>query len=203
MRRYSTTLSGMALVSLVVMSIALSAQAQDVRCRITDLDLRTVRTPQFQDSRFGSSGSRYEWLEAIVEYETDARRGEWTDEITIEWSLLVRPGDRRPLLLKRRVTYVDIEEGDHHAAIYLRPGFVRRYTEQKTPNESDFAVYVEISAGGDRLARAEESKQRQPDNWWRAGEPNVKIVEGELLPRTETPFAHIDYDYFEHIKPEP
>lgn len=195
---------GLAVIGLLL-SVALAAQddRSRTRVRIVKMDFNTVRTPLFRDSSHPEATSEYEWLQVYVEYETQGGRKGWTDEVTIEWSLLVRPPSGKPMLLQEAATYVDVAEGKHHAVMYVRPGFIRRYCDTKTPNKSHFAAYVEIGADGQRQAREEYSRANQPKNWWRAKEPDVRLVEGELMPPEDTPFAHMDYDFYEHPKRKP
>lgn len=170
------------------------------RARITDMDFNTVRTPMFRETTNSKATPEYEWLQAYLEYETEGGRKGWTDEITIEWSLLVLTPSGKPILLQETATYVDVENGKHRAVMYLRPGFIRRYCETKRPSKSQFAFYVEVVADGQRVARQEYSKTSLPRNWWRAKEPDVRLFEAELLRPEDTPFAAMDYDFYEHAK---
>jgi hypothetical protein len=177
--------------------------AQDARVRVGNVkvDLKTVRTPIFQSTSNPQATSEYEWLQVYVEYETAGARREWADEITINWSVLVRPNNTaKPILLQQTATYVDVPDGKHRAVMYVRPGFIRRHCDTKTPNKSHFAAYVEISSEGKNLAREEYSRAAQPKGWWTAKEPAVRLVAGELLAPDDTPFAALDYDFYEHPK---
>jgi hypothetical protein len=186
--------------------LAGTATAQDsrVRVRVSNIkvDLKTVRTPIFQSTSNPQATSEYEWLQVYVEYETEAAR-RWADEVTITWSLLVRPTNTtKPILLQETATYVDVADGKHHAVMYVRPGFIRRYCDTRSPNKSHFAAYAEISCDGKILAQEEFSRSTQPKNWWRAKEPDVRLIEGELMPPDLTPFAPLDYDFYEHPNPK-
>jgi hypothetical protein len=182
--------------------LACAVSAQDNRVRVTNVkaDLKTLRTPIFQTTTNSQANSEYEWLQVYVEYETVGNRRGWTDEITIKWSLLVRPNKTtKPMLLQETATYVDVADGKHRAVMYVRPGFIRRNCDTKSPNKAHFAVYVEISSEGRGLARDEFSRSL-PQNWWLAKEPAVRFMEGELLSPDDTPFAALDYDFYEHPK---
>lgn len=184
---------------------ALVVTAQDDRGRVrignVKVDLKTVRTPIFQSTSNPQATSEYEWLQVYVEYETTGGRREWADEVSIEWSVLVRPNNTaKPILLHQTAAYVDVADGKHHAVMYVRPGFIRRYCDTKSPNKSHFAAYVELSSEGKNLAREEYSRTAQPKGWWTAKEPAVRLVEGELLAPEDTPFAALDYDFYEHPK---
>jgi hypothetical protein len=195
------------LPTVVVLALlaALAAVAQEERGRtrasITKLEFNKIRSPYVKETTtYSGAAPEYQWLQVFLEFETQGGRRGWADEVTVEWFLLVRPGDVKPMLLQETTTFVDVEEGKHHAAVYVRPGFIRRYCDSKTPNESHFAAYVEITIDGQRVARHEFSRTSQPKNWWRAKEPDVRLVADELLPPWDTPFALSDYDFYEHPK---
>jgi hypothetical protein len=44
-------------------------------------------------------------------------------------------------------------------------------------------------------------RERGSSEWWTEEPPKVSLREGELLSRGETPFAPLDYDFYEHAKP--
>lgn len=199
LRRF--TQAGVALALLA--ALAATAEDKDIRVRVSNVkvDLKTVRTPIFQSTSNPQAQSEYEWLQVYVEYETAGGRRGWADEITIQWSLLVRPPNiAKPILLQESATYVDVADGKHHAVMYVRPGFMLRYCDTKSPNKSHYAAYAEISSEGKNLAREEYSRSAQPKNWWNAKEPAVRLIEGELLAPDDTPFAALDYDFYEHPK---
>lgn len=192
-------------VGLLTLFAAVLTTAQDERGRLrignVKLDFKTVRTPIFQSTTNPQASSESEWLQVYVEYETETGRRKWADEVTIDWALLIRPNNTtKPILLRQSTTYVDVADGKHHAVLYVRPAFIRRHCETRTPNKAHFAAYVEISSEGRNLAREEFSRSAQPKGWWTAKEPAVRFVEGELLIPADTPFAALDYDFYEHPK---
>lgn len=193
--------AALAIGLLASLAVAAQEDRSRVRAQIGKLELNKLRTPYVKElTTYSGAAPEDTWLQIFLEFETQGGRKGWVDEVTVDWFVLVRPPDAKPMLLQETVTYVDLQEGKHHAAVYLRPAFIKRHCETKTPNESFFAAYVEISAGGQRLARQEVSRANQPENWWRAKEPAVRLMAEELLPPAETPFALSDYDFYEHPK---
>jgi len=178
--------------------------AQRGRVRVNDININYIRSPKFEDTSDSRAKPRdREWLQVRCEYETDDGRGGWIDEVTLEWSVAVVPKSGKPVICKRQVTYVDIADGNHHAVMYIRPGFMRRYYEDRRIGNRDVAVYVEARIPGANPATYEYSKGKMPREWWRYEEPQVVVKQTELLNRMETPFAPLDYDFYEHIKVEP
>lgn len=195
-----------AVMSVFVFATVLRAQ-EGPRGKVTIREIRyhTVATPKFRDTTNDTANSMYEWLQILVEYETEggeagASGKDWLDDLQFDWAVMIRSQTGKPLLLKARVNYADVEAGRHYAVVYVRPGIIRRYTGQRRPEKNDFAAYVEIRANGRPGARQEYSRVRTPKGWWQAREPDVRIVDNELLPRDKTPFAAMDYDFYEHIR---
>jgi hypothetical protein len=137
-----------------------------------------------------------------MEFTTKTASNEgWIDEIEIKWLVLaVITSSRTAKLMSLSTFYTDVEDGKHNACIYLKPKFFKRYMGSTRPVHNRLSFYVEIVAGGTTIARQEvKSSNRVPDNWFRTpgGAAN------ELLPKRLTPFAHFDYDYYEHEKVTP
>lgn len=189
----------LAVAALSLICLQLPARAARAKIKISDLKQNWVRTPQFRDTSNSAASSENQWLQFEVKYDSSGGRNGWIDTVTIDWVVLMKPVSGKPMLMKRRVVYSDIEEGTHHAVVYLRPRFLQRYTGRKTPEKKRFAVYVAIRANGERMDRKVDTRMRLPKDWYRRGEPDVRVVENELLPRTKTPFAPMDYDFYEHI----
>jgi len=160
-----------------------------------------------------------------------AKGGDWlasddyVDELTFDWHVLIKPqgfdfgrrpgrSDPRPVLLRRSATYIDIldDKKPHVAVMYLRPGFMERYGGVSKLKKNDIAVAMDIRVnglkkdtayGGDmirellKLAKTSRTFQE----WWRWEEPLVVRRDDELLYRTETPFAVMDFDGYEFLKP--
>lgn len=178
------------------------AQYEGARVAVTDLDFDDPLSPSFRTGVLGVTGTRQNWLQIALEYETDAEDGEWINEIVLQWTVALTAEGKRPVLMRRRVTYRSIEDGDHYAVMYVRPKFIQHYFDRDTVRDNDIRVYLEILADGNRATRF-RYPERGRRAWWQAGEPNVIIRDDELLTRNETPFAPLEYDYYEHIIPQP
>jgi hypothetical protein len=186
-------------LALLLGGLQAGVQAAKPKIRISGLDRNWVRTPQFRDTSNTKATAKTEWLQFEVQYESSGGRDGWLDSVTIDWIVLMKPAGGKPMLMKRRVVYKDVQEGTHYAVTYLRPKFLLRYTGKKKPDKSSFAIYVAIRANGEKMDRKMDVRMRLPRDWYRRGEPDVRLVEGELLPRTKTPFAAMDYDFYEDI----
>ena len=193
-------------LGVVCAAASVIAQADRGKARIRSLDTNYVRSPKYQDS--GNAEPRAaqrttEWLQVRLEYETSGGRDGWIDEITIDWYVVIVPGSGKPILCRRSIAYVDIPDGSHHAVAYMRPGFMQRYAGGKRVDRNSLSAYVEIKIKGGGTVSTEFGKAKTPKNWWTYDEPTVTVKTTELLTRLETPFAPMNWEFYEHIKVEP
>ncbi|HRZ13746.1 MAG TPA: hypothetical protein P5567_14985 [Kiritimatiellia bacterium] len=157
------------------------------------VDIRAMKggkaiTPQYQLLKGQAMARTREWFQILTQYETDP---EWMDELTFTYYVLVRDKvgpQKGPVLFRGDVTYVTIQEGKHMSDMYLHPSTLARYGEVE-------AVAVLVTFRGQLVAM--ESQPASNQRWWEQLAP----VEGFLLNRMQTPFAMIDFDNYEAIKP--
>lgn len=177
---------------------AWAAQASGNRAELKDIKFNVLRTPKYDVTTDPRAKSENDWLQVQLEYETSGGRDGWIDEVTLEWAVQVsRPG--KNILLRKTVSYVDVADGAHFADMYIRPGFGRRYGENRKLSKGDLRVHVQVRVNGVKMESFRFPREKS-DNWWEAEAPAV-LVKDELLPRSETPFAPLDYDFYEHTKP--
>lgn len=179
------------LVMLVAFPIEMTAQQapQDI-LRIRRLESAMVRSPVYQVSGSTRTVRTLQWLEVRTQYET---RPEWIDEMTFTYYILLR--NRRPesgenplTLMRGEVTYVNVGSGRHESTAYLHPTTVQRFGEPER-------VALVISAQGRIIGM--ESNPSSQERWWEQLPPRT----GFVLNRAQTPFALVDIDNYEAIKP--
>lgn len=166
------------------------AQGDAVTVEIRKLDLKKIATPQYQLAVNQLKGKSRDWLGITTEYDSDAL---WTDELTFTYYVLVEntrnPKGPKESLFRGKVTYVNVEKGHGHKSdVYLPPSVTARFGDIKK-----IAVIVEASGklvAGDSLPK---SNQR----WWEQYTP----TDGMLQNRSQTPFAMINFDDYEMVKP--
>lgn len=158
------------------------------RVRIASAPLRTA---EYQTkSNFPGSAAKKDWLQIDVRYETVVN---WTDELTLTYYVWMETSDPREpnVLLKGEGTYILIEKGSHMAAAYVHPSVLRRYGKVK-------GVAVEITFQG-RTAAA----QANPDSFnYRNAAAQLAPKDGLVLIHEKSPFAEINNDNYEMLKPE-
>ena len=91
------------------------------------------------------------------------------------------------IMFRSTVTYVNVAKGKHLSDMFLHPSTLARLGRVE-----QVAVVVKVKGA----VVATESTAKTP-NWWDRFSP----VEGVLLNRAQTPFAFIEYDLYEQIKP--
>ncbi len=171
---------------------ALAAQNPVV---IKGIEAGKTRTPEYQAKGVGPQKRPRQWFKVEVTYDTDLA---WLDEVTFTYYVVVKakepiPGRTSPYtLFKGEVSYVNIEKGRHSADIYLHPSTIARFGEVER-------VATVVSQGGRivTMAGSPELSSGVNARWWEQLTPQ----DGYLLNRTLTPFAMINFDDYEAIKP--
>ncbi|MBT3287468.1 MAG: hypothetical protein HN849_31860 [Victivallales bacterium] len=195
--------------ALLVFSLLLAGglQAQNrnrARIKFTDFELNNVPTPEYKDATHPQAKGEHEWLQIFTEYEASGGRGGWLDQVELRWYVLVKTAREQFILLQAKVVYLDVEtKGEkHHAVVYIRPAFSRRYFDKERIPKANVWVRVEAVVNGQVVETEKYGRSKSPPgSWWQAKEPRVKHVADTLLTRDRTPFAPMDYDFYEHIKP--
>jgi hypothetical protein len=181
---------------LFVMLAAQTAQAQKMAAAIKDVKIGTVKTPDYKDSK---EPNKNYWCRVLVNFSTSGAK--WINELDVKWTIATFNADGKLVVMRETVTYEDIEESRiHRACVYIKPTFPRKYQNRSQFDTSSIAVFVELVYGGKRIAAYENGKVgKLPDKWYEKVQ-NGPTLKGQLLPKSKTPFAPMDYDFFEHEK---
>ncbi len=194
---------------------AASAQNEEEREPVrTQLEVKKLRvtereTPEYEDELSQGRGSEMDWLMILLEYDTAVSRGEYTDELRFSWSVGIIPKGERPIVMKREVSYIDVEAGSrHYAVMYVRPRFLVRYYGDERVRRNDIKVFLEVQDHNGEVIQRFHYPESSPKPvrkdvfWWQLPEPQIRRFDGELLTRLDTPFAPLEFNYYEYIKPE-
>ena len=181
---------------LFVMLAAQTAQAQKMAAAIKDVKIGTVKTPDYKDSK---EPNKNYWCRVLVNFSTSGAK--WINELDVKWTVATFNADGKLVVMRETVTYEDIEDSRiHRACVYIKPTFPRKYQNRSQFDTSSIAVFVELIYGGKRIAAYENGKVgKLPDKWYEKVQ-NGPTLKGQLLPKSKTPFAPMDYDFFEHEK---
>lgn len=155
---------------------------------ITKISQNMLQPPVASGNR-GRAGANDQWLAIEADFKSNVDQ---TDELTFKYLIAVSGK-----CVTGESTYVSIEKGrDLHSAMYLSPRALRRlaYGKRFSPNLIE-NITVQILSKGQVVA---ERSLREVGPWWAKLEP----VKGEVLKKSETPFAWVDWDYYEELKAE-
>jgi len=181
------------LFALLFLAAGLSPlAAQQAGARIDKIRLSTEKTPVYNAARHSSQNN---WLAVNVDYATKTQGG-WLSDVEVRVVLLIETDSGR-VAMDRTVAYRDVKDGNHHAVVYVKPAFFDRYMKSHRPESNRISVYAEILANKQRIAREEKKgNAKVPDGWFRSLN-SVRDMSGELRAKSATPFAPLDYDYYE------
>ncbi len=157
-----------------------------------------VATPQYRTSIPQGRVRAGHWGQITVTYNSVP---EWLDEISFQYYAFLmreaRGADPEYHLVRGAVTYMDIPRGrDKQSTVFLRPNTLERYGRV-------IGVAVEIIHRGQTIVTESQELPRsvvdgRPE-WWRS--PNLTARDGHILNRSQTPFAFVNFDEYETIKP--
>ena len=145
------------------------------------------KTPVFRTATASSTSARQpDWWRVIVDFETAP---DWIDELEFTYYAYIEDQSTKgaPVMFRGTVTYVNVAKGKHISDMFLHPNTIARLGLVKQ-------IAVVVKARGAVVAM--ESTAAKP-NWWDGFSP----VDGVLISRAQTPFAFVDYDLYEAIKP--
>ena len=158
-----------------------------VAVRKTGVFVPGTKTPVFRTATASQSSAKQpDWWRVMVEFETAP---DWVDELEFTYYVYMKDQSNKgaEVMFRGTVTYVNVAKGRHYSDMFLHPSTLARLGRVEQ-------VAVVVKARGAVLAT--ESTAQTP-NWWDRFSP----VEGVLLNRSQTPFAYVDYDLYEAIKP--
>lgn len=155
--------------------------------QIRKIEPSKVKTPEYQLLKGQFMATTRDWFQVAVSYETAP---DWIDDLTFTYYVLMKPktGPTKYMLFKGDVTYVNIQKGKHKSDMYLHPSTLARYGDVQQ-------VAVVLTTQGRVVAM--ESLPASQQRWWEQLTP----MDGYVLNRMQTPFAMINFDDYEAIKP--
>lgn len=151
-----------------------------------------VETPQYQIRKSQFVGVTRQWFQIIVDYDTAPN---WLDEATFTYYVAMlnknpEPGANPRTFFKGEVSYINIARGKHRSDIYLHPSTVARFGDIER-------MAVIVTVGGRVVALDGIPSNTAQQRWWEQVAPQG----GYLLNRSETPFAMLNFDDYEAVKP--
>lgn len=194
----------LALAGMVPVS-AQQPAAQQPQIRVTGLDINTgLRSPTFDAYDRQRPARQFQWVQIMAEFETRGGEEGWIDNLTFDWHVLLIDGRVPRLLFTESVTYMDVQSGEtHNAVVYIRPRpILRYYHDRGRITRRNILVHMNVKVGNfviGSFSFPEAPPDPIPPRWWE--NPRVNLVQGALVSRDKTPFAHVNFDFYPYIRP--
>lgn len=159
-----------------------------------------VKTPEFRAGAQRGVNPPKDWFQIAVTYDTAP---EWIDELTFQYFVMSQTEIDREVkysIFSTTVRYSDIKAGRNHTSTaFLHPRALERFGEI-------VAAAVEILHQGKSIAQEGEVANKEiPEDWWKnprvTDSAQVTARSGYLLDRSRSPFALVNMDDYEFIKP--
>ena len=146
-----------------------------------------TKTPVFRTATASQASAKQpDWWRWMVEFETAP---DWVDELEFTYYVYMKDQSNKgaEMMFRGTVTYVNVARGRHYSDMFLHPSALARMGRVEQ-------VAVVVKHKGAVVA---SESTAQTANWWDRFAP----IDGVLLNRAQTPFAFVDYDLYEQIKP--
>ena len=164
---------------------------------IRELKIAIEKTPKTKGSRNGSSGSGAEWIALKAQVYVSGQK--WLDEFEARWNVLVDCGSKKkPILLPLNTKFVHLEKGKNYISAFVHPTFFKKYLDTESVNTSKISATLDVAVNGKVVAR----KSKGSKAGLIATPAKCKVESNVLLPRSKTPFADVDFDYYATEKVE-
>jgi len=162
------------------------------------LNLETMRAPEFKDSKQGISGCGYCGVISL-DFELDNKKDEWVDELEVYCLVVAQKKGGTAVALEQSFRYMDVSGGEkNRVQLFITPTFFRRYLDNsKRPDMSKLSAYVELRVGGSPIHKNPiiNTAPGLPKDWYQQV-GRIKRIANALLPKSRTPFASVDFDYY-------
>lgn len=161
-----------------------------------------------------SSGRPGQWLELEVTFDraADPKAPKFADDLTFNYYILLKnesvTEDRKPTLLTGSITHVHTpQDKGLHAVAFVSPRTLAKFFDGKVPVNAqqaltDYGVTISGKSGLLALAASKPAGVRGDKGWWDT--PGLySPAPGFILSKDQTPFAPLEWDYFEPVKSKP
>lgn len=213
MRPSPTVIFAAILLSLSMVPAALRAQQAPLNSeiQITKIETSFVDSPKINVPGYAkkSTGRPLPWLEVEVAFDRSAKDPKFAEELTFNYYVLLKnehvTEDKKPTLLTGTITHVHVpQDKGLHSVAYVRPKTLARLFEGKAPVNAQQTVTdvgVTVTGKNGLLAIHTAKGTVKGDKGWWDNTAAFTVVPGLLLNKNETPFAPLEWDFYEAVKP--
>ena len=182
-------------------------------CEIKKLEAALIPSPQINSSYSKKSAQPHMWLEIDVEIDIpqpDKNGPKLGEDLTVNYYILLNnkslTEDGKATLLTGSVSHAEYLYGKGlHVGAFVSPQTLLKFFSGEAPRNINQAVVdlgVTISDSTGVIARkASKSQVRDDKGWWDNTEKYTEVT-GRVLAKSDTPFAHLAWDYYLPEKPK-
>ncbi len=205
-----------AVVLLTLFALPFGARAQQAalnsEVQITKIEANFVDSPKISAAGYSKKTAARpgSWLEVEVTFERNAvaKEPKYAEELTFNYFVLLKnehvTEDKKPTLLTGSVVHVHVpQEKGLHSVVFVSPRTLARFFDGKVPanaQQSITDIGVTISGKNGLLAIATWKGTVKGDKGWWDNTAPFSPTPGALLNKNETPFAPLEWDFYEAIK---
>jgi hypothetical protein len=199
-----------ALAAALILSCSLPSLSAQTRSEVAIDTIATKMVPTPAVSYPGASMKQSRpksWLEIEVTFATaipsPSLTEKYSDDLSINYYvLLANKNSQFPqgtlLTGQTLLSTVPLKDKDLKSVIYISPRSLERFFDGKIPSSDSGAIIdigVTISKQGQVVA---QKSDKGSGVWWTL--PQYQQTPGYLLNKSETPFASLNWDYYEAVK---
>jgi hypothetical protein len=185
----------------------------DVTCEIKKIASALIPSPEISYSKKSVQGQPPPWLEIDVEIDIpqpDKNGPKLGEDLTVNYYILLNnkslTEDGKATLLTGSVSHAEYLYGKGlHVGAFVSPQTLLKFFDGDAPRNINQAVVdlgVTISDSTGIIARkAYKSQVRDDKGWWDNTEKYTEVT-GRVLAKSDTPFAHLAWDYYLPEKPK-
>lgn len=187
----------------------------DVKCEIKKLESALLSSPVIGSnySKKSAQGQPSPWLEIDVEIDIpqpDKNGPKLGEDLTVNYYILLNnkslTEDGKATLLTGSVSHAEFLFGKGlHVGAFVSPQTLSKFFGGEAPRNISQAIIdigVTISDSTGVIARkASKSPVRDGKGWWDDTEKYTEVT-GRVLAKSDTPFAHLAWDYYLPEKPK-
>ena len=184
-------------------------------CEIKKLEPALIPSPQTGSSysKKSAKGQPSPWLEIDVEIDIpqpDKNGPKLGEDLTVNYYILLNnkslTEDGKATLLTGSVSHAEFLFGKGlHVGAFVAPQTLLKFFSGEAPrniNQAIIDIGVTISDSTGVIARkASKSPVRDGKGWWDDTEKYTEVT-GRVLAKSDTPFAHLAWDYYLPEKPK-
>lgn len=213
MRPSSTTIFSAVLLAFLAVSGSARAQqaALNTEVQINKIETSFLPSPKIPAAGYNkqTQGRPGSWLEVEVTFERNAKEPKIAEELTFNYYVLLKnerfTEDKKPTLLTATVVHTNVpQEKALHSVVFVSPRTLASFFDGKPPvnaqqTVTDVGVTISGKNGLLAIKSLNPSSVKGDKGWWDTASLYTPKT-GALLNKNETPFAPLEWDYYEAVK---